>query len=251
MKQIFPKNKTVPIESAYTDLHLRDRPPQRRPYVVLNMVSSVDGRAIVEGRTKLLGSDVDRTLFLQLRTQVDAVLAGTRTVKVENYGRLVRRPELADLRRKKGLAPQPLAVMVSRSMQLPLDAPLFHDPESRVVVFTNSQEEDRDLPKNVEVVHTGSGDLSLANIFASLRADFDVQTLLIEGGPTINAAVLAEGLADELFLTLSPKLVGGRDPLTIVAGDIDTDAVELELVSALTNASFLFLRYKIAAEAPS
>lgn len=213
------------------------------------MVSSIDGRATAEGKTKLLGSEIDRTLFLQLRTQVDAVLAGTRTVEIEHYGRLVRRPEMAEIRHRLGLQPEPLAVLVTRSMRLPLDAPIFHDPDSRIVVFTSSDRDIEELPASVELVRCSNDKLSLTSIFKKLRSEYGVQTLLVEGGPTLNSAVFSEGLADELFLTLSPKLVGGRDPMTIIAGEIGSDIVELGLVSVLTKAGFLFLRYRITAKA--
>ncbi len=249
MKQLFTKNLDVSVGSAYTDLRLRDSLPKARPYVVMNMIASVDGRAAVAGRSKALGGETDRELFLQLRTQVDGVLVGTHTIERENYGRLVRRPELIDRRRNLGLQPEPLAVVVTRSMSLPLDAPLFNDPKSRIVVFTNSQVVVENLPETVEVVRIEGGELRLRGVFERLRSDFGVEVLLAEGGPSINAALLAEELVDELFLTVSPNMIGGREPATIVDGELDGAAQQLELVDVLAQDDFLFLHYKVGSGA--
>ncbi len=245
MQQLFPDNRTVPIESVYTDLSVRDRIPEGRPYVLMNMVASADGRAVVEGKSRPLGSEIDRSLLVQLRTQADAVFAGTGTIGIENYKRPVRNPEQIEIRCRLGLRPEPVMAIVSRSMELPLSVPLFQDPDSRIVVFTNSETEVEGLPGTVEIVRTGRGELHLKGVFERLRSDFDVEVLLAEGGPSINAAILAEGLVDELFLTVSPKLIGGHDPMTIIHGDPFDGTKELELVSVCTEDSFLFLRYRI------
>src|SRR2546421_5403393 len=102
VEELFPERRSVPLESAYAELGLTARAEGlRRPYVVANMVSSVDGRATLGGRTKELSSEADRHLFHALREQVDAVMAGTGTIGLERYG------------------PIPLAVTASRSLELP------------------------------------------------------------------------------------------------------------------------------------
>ena len=71
----------------------RERAPEDRPLLYLNMVASVDGRAAFEGRTQGLGSEADTLLLTELRALADAVLIGTATVRAEGYGRLVRNAE--------------------------------------------------------------------------------------------------------------------------------------------------------------
>src|ERR1700693_6019696 len=60
-----------------------------RPYVMLNMVSTVDGRASIDGRSGPLGNRADRELFHALRAAVDGVLVGAGTVRAERYGPIV------------------------------------------------------------------------------------------------------------------------------------------------------------------
>src|ERR671918_672513 len=76
---------------------------------------------------------------LRLHEQVDALVIGTRTLGIERYGRAVRRPELRAAREALGLAPEPLVATVSRSGQLPLEIPLFQEPDADVVVFAPSE----------------------------------------------------------------------------------------------------------------
>lgn len=246
LTQIFPERMEVAVEDVYTALGFHSIDLEGRPYVAVNMISSADGKASAGGKSGVIGGEVDRELFIQLRTQVDAVMVGTGTVRSEGYGRLVRRPELRELRERRGLDPDPLAVLVSRSMDLPIDAPLLQDPDSRVVVFTNSDREIEDVAAQVEVERSDGRELPLGRVLRQLRERYGVRSLLLEGGPTLNGAMVEASLVDELFITLSPKLVSGRDVPTIVSGERLEPPLGLELVTAFEHEGYLFLRYRDA-----
>ncbi len=224
-----------------------DRAPEDRPYVLLNMVATADGRATIGGRAGPIGNAADRALFHQLRASVDAVMAGARTARVERYGRLVRDPKLRELRERRGLDADPIACLVSGRLDLPADLPLLADEHSCVVVATGSEETLEDCRAQVEYFRGEGGTLELASVLRHLRTARGVRSLLCEGGPALNGALLREGLVDELFLSVAPKLAGGPDPLTIVSGPRFTDVVELELVWCLQAGSDLFLRYRTRA----
>src|SRR6201996_179707 len=116
-----PPGPAVSPERIYTGMALGDRAPAERPYVIANFVSSADGKATAQGRTADLGGEGDRTAFLLLRTQVDAVLAGTGTLRVERYGVPVRTPRLIDIRVAGGRDHHPVVVIISRSGDVPFD----------------------------------------------------------------------------------------------------------------------------------
>lgn len=235
-----------------------------RPYVVLNMIATLDGRATIAGRSGPLSSPADRALFHGLRSVVDAVLAGAGTVRAERYGPLVRDPDGRRARSKLGLSESPLACIVSASLDFPADQPLLADPGSRVAILTPS---DGDLaaasaqPEGKPRAGAGAqidyvrarapdGSLDLRAALAELHDRLHVGTLLCEGGPHLNAELLAGGLVDELFLSVSPLLAGGDpagdDPaLRIVSGPGLDPPARLELAGALERDSSLFLRYRV------
>jgi riboflavin biosynthesis pyrimidine reductase len=81
---------------------------------------------------------------------------------------------------------------------------------------------------------------ALPEVLADLRGR-GVERLLCEGGPTLNRALLAEGLLDELFLTISPVVSGEEGPAIVAPGE----AAELELRSVATADGDLYLRYSV------
>ncbi len=237
-----PPGPPAPPEAFYTGLDLGNRAPAGRPYVVANFIASADGKATAEGRTAPLGSPGDRAAFHLLRTEVDAVLAGTRTMFIENYGPLAKEPRLSELRVRAGRGPQPLGVVISRSGTVPFDIPLFADAASHVAVYTPASTDIPETAAKVTVHELPEGDEGLAEIMRSLRVDHGVRSLLCEGGPSLFSALLLDGLVDELFLTLAPKLVGG-DGMTITTGRPLDELADLRLVAALEQDGMLFLRY--------
>jgi riboflavin biosynthesis pyrimidine reductase len=174
-------------------------------------------------------------------------MVGANTLRIERYGRLVRDQGLRDKREREGLPPDPLAVVVSGRLLLPSDIPLLADPGSRVLVITGPQGTLRDCEASVGYLRGPSpdGEVELAPRLRDLRGEHGVRSVLCEGGPSLNWALLREGLVDELFLTLSAQLAGGRDVPTIVAGAPFAQPLGLELVWVLEGGGDLFLRYRI------
>jgi riboflavin-specific deaminase-like protein len=239
---LYPERRpTSPAELA-SNLRLGDRAPPTRPYLALNMVSSLDGKATLDWRTKGLSTELDRELFHHLRTQADAILVGAGTVRIERYGRMAKSEELRDKREREGLARDPLAVVVSARLDLPADLPLLNEPEQRVVIATGSDAVLPGLGEQVDYLRVGD-DLPL--LMARLREDYGVRSVLCEGGPTLNSHLLAAGLVDELSLTLNPKLIGGAAALTIVAGRELVEPAELELSSVAEGGGDLFTRWRM------
>lgn len=248
MRRLLPTPGTTTPEEATSGLRLHELAPPDRPYLVINMVMTADGAATVAGRTRALGDDVDREVFHGLRTQVDCVMVGAGTARIERYGRMVRDPARRERRRAEGLEPDPLACVISGSMNLPYDLPLLADADSRVLVATTAEDEIPGVAATVEYAREAGppGEHArLAPLLGSLRADRGIRSVLCEGGPTLNHGLLEEGLVDELFLTVASKLVAGLPETPIVAGLPATEPLDLELVSCHEAASSLYLRYRI------
>ncbi|HEX3279456.1 MAG TPA: dihydrofolate reductase family protein [Thermoleophilaceae bacterium] len=242
MQLLYPDCRpTSPAELA-AGLRLAEKALPERPYLILNMVSSLDGKATIEWRTKGLSTDLDRELFHRLRTQVDAVMVGAGTVRIERYGRMTKSDELRQARVDEGLSPDPRAVVVSARLDLPADLPLLNEPEQQVVIATGSDASLPDMGDQVVYERTGE-DLPL--LMARLRERHGVRSVLCEGGPTLNSHLLSAGVVDELWLTLNPKLAGGAAALTIVAGRELVEPLELEPISIAEGGGDLFTRWRV------
>ena len=248
LRRLHPQPGTLTAAEATTGLRLGEAAPPDRPYLVLNMVETLDGRIAIDGRSGPIGNEADRELFHGLRTQVDAVMAGAGTVRTERYGRMIKSEELRARRVRDGLEPDPIACVVSARLNLPADLPLLQDPESRVVVLTSSDAEAPDVPAELAVLRgapaADPSGVELAPLLRELRSAHGVRSILCEGGPALNDGLLREGLVDELWLALAPKLAAG-EALTVVTGAPLRPTVELELISVLESESHLFMRYRV------
>jgi riboflavin-specific deaminase-like protein len=243
VRQLYPEQSDTSPERMASGLRLGERALAGRPYLALNMVSTLDGKAAIDWRTKGLSTELDRQLFHHLRTQVDAVMVGAGTLRAERYGRIAKSEELRRKRVSEGLAEEPLAVVVSARLDLPADLPLLQTPEQEVVIATGSDSVLQGTTARIEYLRTGD-DLPL--LMTKLREERGIRSVLCEGGPTLNSYLLAAGLVDELFLTLNPKLSGGAAAFTIVAGRELVEPRELALVSVAEGDGDLFTRWRIA-----
>jgi 5-amino-6-(5-phosphoribosylamino)uracil reductase len=244
-RQLLPHEASVELADLLSKAFADRQAPDERPYTVVNFVASVDGRATIGGTSGPLGDDGDRAMFHGLREQVDAVLAGTGTVRVERYGRILGKPARRERRVARGLAPEPLACLITRSGELPSDLPLLDEPESRVVIFSGVESDFADRAAEITVVYLDPSELTLTTALRELRREYDVKLLLCEGGPTLFGALLQEGLVDELFLTLAPKLTGGGRGPTISSGPELANPPRLRLVWLLERDESLYLRYTL------
>jgi riboflavin-specific deaminase-like protein len=241
--QLLPEHRPITAGEVVASLDFGARAEAERPHVVVNFVATADGRTAFQGRSGALSDPGDRAMFHGLRESVDAVLAGTNTMRDERYGRLVRDPARRERRAAAGLRPDPLAVVITRSGNVPSDIPLFDDPDSRIVVFAPRALDLSGARAHVEVIDVDPGRLTLTTVLRRLRADYDISSLLCEGGATMFGSLLHEGLADELFLTLAPKLTGGGDEPEITRGPALPEMAPLRLLWVLERESSLFLRY--------
>ena len=241
MQLIHPERRPTSPEELASGMRLHELAPPDRPYLGVNMVSSLDGKATLDWRTRGLSTDVDRRLFHHLRTQADAVMVGAGTARAERYGRITKNDELRQKRVNEGLVPDALAVVVSGRLDLPPDLPLLNEPDQRVVIATGSDEELPGLESKVEYARVGD---DLPRLMAYLKERHGVRSVLCEGGPTLNSFLFAADLVDELFLTLNPKVIGGAAALTIVAGRELVEPLEPGLVSIAEADSELYTRWR-------
>jgi riboflavin-specific deaminase-like protein len=217
-----------------------EQPPAQRPHVALNFATTLDGRATIDGRSGKIGSDADTAMLVGLRTRFDAVMIGAGTMRAERYGRIVADQEQRERRERLGLPHDPLMVIISGRLDLPWDAPLFTDGGGRVLIFTASEAEPPPVATSLRVMRQAAR-VDLAAALRHLRQERGIRALLCEGGPTLHSQLQAGGLADDLFLTIAPKLAGAGP--SILEGPLP-EVAELDLAWLLAEGSELFARYR-------
>ena len=195
------------------------------PYVVANMVVSVDGKSSVDDRVGALTAPVDQAVLYALRGAADAVLVGSGTVLAEGYGELL-----------PGDGAQPLlAIPTSRPERL-IGCPVLEDTRSDLALLT-----DADLPAAKRTLHRVSGPGLRAQLRA-LKAEHGVDRVVCEGGPTLLGALQREGLLHQWCLAISPTVVADGRAVPVIR---DPAAQDLELVACAHADGYVFLRYRL------
>ena len=241
VRRLLPEETETTVAEQLAELDLQELAHPDRPYLVLNFATTLDGRAAISGRSGAIGSDTDSEMLQRLRTRVDAVMIGAGTMRAERYGRMVSDPDFRSYRERTGLTQDPLGVIVSNRFELPWDAGLFTNGGGQVVIFTASEEEPPETATPVTVVRHPDG-VELDRALAWLLEERDIKSILCEGGPTLHGRLREGGLADELFLTIAPKIAGGESPRILEGALPDVDQVELAWL--LESKGELFARYR-------
>lgn len=206
------------------------------------MVTSVDARAALDGKSGGLSSAPDRALLKAWRAAADAVLVGPTTLETEKYGALI--PD-ADKRAREleGRDGWPPIVTISRTLGLDLAQVLETDQNLPLIVYTQA-------PPSAIPDHPGTAvqvitleDVSPRAVVEDLARRYGYRVLGCEGGPHLLAAALADGVLTDLSITLSPTILGTGPPL--IPGDDLAAPVALQLLAADAHAGSVFAHYSV------
>jgi riboflavin biosynthesis pyrimidine reductase len=243
MRQLFPA-AVEDVDPEAVHAAITREVPEHRPYVLVDMISSVDGGTAVDGLSGALGGEGDRMLFRALRTVPDVILVAARTANAEHY----RTPQISDATREarvaRGQAPVPRIAVVTGQLSVDLSLGMFTEAgEVRPIVITaqSAPVNRRDEVEAVaDVIEAGDEMVDLAQAMALLRGR-GAGIVLCEGGPSMNGGMVGLDLVDEVNLSVSPVLAGG-DSHRIV--NTAPPAVRpLALGHVLEHEGMLFLNY--------
>lgn len=199
------------------------RVKSQRPFVFVNVAMTADGKiAPASGRYEPFGSPRDARLLYELRTQADAIMVGATTlnsfpIKLDAGG-----AQYQAKRAKAGRARQALRVIVSGGANISPEAEIFRHHFSPIILLTTERAPKKRLAAlralGVEIKVCGKTTVDFAAALVWLRQEKGVQRLLCEGGGELNGALFVSRLVDELYLTICPKIFGGREAPTFAAG---------------------------------
>ncbi len=225
--------------------------PQDRPFVLINMAMTADGKiATANRRVSSFGSPRDQRHLYELRATADAVMCGARTVDTHAVTLGNGGERFGKLRQRRGLAEFPLRIVVTGSGSLDPRAALFQHHFSPIIVLTSQRATKPCLAALRAVADAvrvcGKEGVSFGSALRWLRTEWNVRRLLCEGGGELNDALFRAGLVDELHLTLCPMIFGGRSAPTIADGlgcARLADAFAMRLQSSRRVGEELFLVY--------
>jgi len=194
----------------------------RSPWVLVNMISTVDGATAVGGKSGGLGGPADKKVFAAVRSVADVILVGAGTVRAENYG------------------PDPRLAIVTASLDLEPDARVFTGDVPPTVLTSSDADPARRsaLAGVANIVDVNEGRrVDLRAALAHLEG-----VVVCEGGPSLNGQLVADDLVDELCLSLSPLLAAGDSP-RVAHGPGADEPRPFPLAHAAEEGGLLFLRY--------
>ena len=197
------------------------------PFVICKAAMTLDGKiATHTGHSRWVTSEESRRRVHELRSHVDAILVGSRTIMLDDPS-LTTRLESGDGR-------DPIRII--------LDADDYLDEKRRVFEVESPAPtwvvlpEDRRCNRADEVLHVrrGGDGFDLRHLMA-LLGEREITSVLIEGGGTTHASAFEAGIVDKVMFFVAPKIIGGRDAITAVEGEgvaAMDEAVLLERMTA-------------------
>jgi 2,5-diamino-6-(ribosylamino)-4(3H)-pyrimidinone 5'-phosphate reductase len=223
-----------------------------RPFVTANFAITVDGRISTRNLTPAnFSSKRDKRRLVEIRAKCDAVMASAKTIAADNMTIGLPAEELRAARVEKGMAPYPTRVLLTNSGRISPELRLFTKDFSPIVIFSTEQmpSKVREALAEKAALHLHGGEqVNLIEMMRTLRNQHDVKRLVCEGGAQIFRALLEAELIDELNLTITPRIFGGKaaPTLTGLAGKHLAAGTRLKLREFSPIEGECFLRYTVA-----
>lgn len=229
-------NPVEPLDLVFSD----QRTAEGRPWVMLNMISSLDGGTAVDGRSSSLGDDDDKAVFTAIRAVPDVIVVGAATVAAEDYRPVTLDEERRRRRVEAGLSAIPTLAIVTGRLSIDPEAKVFSDPDHKPLILTGTQANPSKLVTLGDAADVAIlDDLSPGGILRHLGA---ASVVLLEGGPTLNGQFAGAGLLDEINLTVAPTVISGSSK-RIIAGDGIDPPLEMRVDRVIHGDNMLFVRY--------
>jgi 2,5-diamino-6-(ribosylamino)-4(3H)-pyrimidinone 5'-phosphate reductase len=192
-----------------------------RPYVVVNVAMSADGKLSSRERRQVkISGTQDFTRVDRLKAGSDAVMVGIGTVLADDPSLTVKAEECRQHRISRGADEHPVRIVVDSKARTPADASILHKGTGKRIIAV-SQLADKQrvaaLQKIATVIIAGENDVDLTRMMEELGA-MGIQRIMVEGGGTLIAGLLAAGLVDEIYTFIGNLIIGGKDAPTLADG---------------------------------
>lgn len=207
-----------------------------RPFTFINSAMSADGKISTKERKQVrISGDVDFDRMDDLRATSDAVMVGIETILADDPSLTVKSDARRSVRKGKGSDENPIRIVIDSKARTPLDADIFIKGEGkRIIAVSGSAPADKVemLQRKALVIKTGDEQVDLCALMKELNS-MGIKRLMVEGGATLNWAMLSSGLVDEIYSFVGNLLIGGTSAPTLVdgVGFVESEILPLELMS--------------------
>ena len=221
-----------------------------RPFIFINSAMSADGKLSTKERKQVkISGRLDFERVDELRARADAIMVGIGTVLADDPSLTVKSPERKAARKAAGKSENPVRIIVDSAARTPLDADLFKKGKGlRIIAVSNSApaEKIKNLEEKALVLKTGDLKVDLGELAAKLK-EMGINTLMVEGGATLNWGMLSAGLVDEIYTFVGNLIIGGKTAPTFMDGEgfAEAELLGLELLSAEKIEDGILLRWKV------
>jgi 2,5-diamino-6-(ribosylamino)-4(3H)-pyrimidinone 5'-phosphate reductase len=193
-----------------------------RPYVVVNIAMSADGKISTRERRQVrISGTQDFKRVDRLKAGCDAIMVGIGTVLADDPSLTVKSEECLNYRRKKGWDDHPLRVVVDSSGSSPPTASFLCKGEGKRVVAVSGRADAKKisvLEKKATVLVAGKDEVDLGILMDEL-GNMGVHHLMVEGGGTMIAGLMKAGLVNEIYTFIGNIIIGGKDAPTVADGE--------------------------------
>ncbi len=209
-----------------------------RPYIFINSAMSADGKISTKMRRQVkISGRMDFERVDELRAASDAVMVGIGTVLADDPSLTVKSEERRKRRMAQGKEENPIRIVVDSKARIPLHADIFNKGNGRRIVVVSRaapQDKVKALMEKAEVLVAGDDRVDLAMMCRELKRR-GIERLMVEGGATLNWAMVRAGLVDEISVFIGNIIIGGKDAPTFMDGEGISDrdeAIKLELMKS-------------------
>lgn len=180
---------------------------KNRPFITLKTASTLDGKiATYTGDSKWITGESSRAYVHTLRHRHQAIMVGIGTLLADDPSLTVRLPV-------PGV--QPIRIVVDSKLRTPLHAKVVIDRSADTIILTTDRADPhkaRQLEQQgVMVLACGDGDRVDLPLAMQTLAEYEIASILLEGGGKLNGAFLEQQLIDKIMMFFAPKIIGGHD----------------------------------------
>ncbi len=220
-----------------------------RPKATVVLAMTADGKiADFKRNAARFGSSVDKSHLEKQISLADGVLFGAGTLKAYGTTLTINNSQLLATRKQQNKPSQPINIVVSASGKIDSNFRFFSQPVPHWLITTEegTKNDNSQFEKALIFPENKEGKINLSEAFQHLK-ELGLNNLVILGGGELIATCLEQNLIDELWLTICPFILGGKNAPTPVEGIgfLSSQAQKLQLLSTEKIGQEIFLHYKV------